>query len=83
MSARRPPLSVEQVLAWADAHFVRTGRWPTATSGPVCGAPGEEWRYVDAALRLGFRGLRGGDSLGRLLHRARGAAVGRWRYWTA
>src|SRR5262249_41260148 len=25
-----PPLTVEQILAWADAHHDRTGRWPWA-----------------------------------------------------
>lgn len=38
-----PRLSVSQILAWADAHFRRTGRWPTERSGPVHGAPGETW----------------------------------------
>src|SRR5712692_10079275 len=26
-----PPLMVEQILAWADCHHLRTGQWPTAT----------------------------------------------------
>jgi hypothetical protein len=79
----RPPLSVRQILAWADAHFARTGDWPRTTSGPVRGARGERWRAIDLALRQGSRGLPGGDSLGRLLHRLRGAPPGPWRYWTA
>jgi hypothetical protein len=68
----RPVLSVEQILAWADAHRARTGRWPTATSGEVPGAAGESWKAVQEALRAGYRGLPGGDSLPGLLGRLRG-----------
>lgn len=67
-----PPLTVGQVLAWADAHHVRTGRWPTAASGPVFGVPGETWSAVSAALETGIRGLPGGESLARLLTDHRG-----------
>jgi hypothetical protein len=69
----RPPLTVPQILAWADAHRARTGAWPGAASGPVGGAPGETWAAVNVALRLGHRGLPGGDTLARLLQRERGA----------
>ncbi|MEX2119722.1 MAG: hypothetical protein WD847_09015 [Pirellulales bacterium] len=62
-----PPLSIEQILAWADAHFARTGRWPSKLSGPIPGTRGETWSGVDGALRLGQRGLPGGSSLPRLL----------------
>ncbi|MDB5307355.1 MAG: hypothetical protein JWO38_1557 [Gemmataceae bacterium] len=66
------PLTAEQFLAWADAHHVRTGRWPTQAAGPIPDAPGETWQAVDAALLVGSRGLPGGSSLARLLanHRA-------------
>jgi hypothetical protein len=67
-----PRLSQEQILAWADAHHARTGRWPKVKSGPVRGAPGETWSGLDNALRLGERGLRPGSSLARLLARCRG-----------
>ena len=67
-----PPLEVRQIVRWADDHFGRTGRWPTATAGEVAGAPGETWARVDDALRQGYRGLPGGDSLARLLCRERG-----------
>jgi hypothetical protein len=69
--ANRPPLTAELILEWADAHFARTGRWPSQGSGPVEGASGENWGAVNAALRLGVRGLPGGDSLARFLHRHR------------
>jgi hypothetical protein len=75
-----PPLTVERILAWADAHQARMGRWPTAASGPVADAPGESWRTLDGALALGRRGLPGGDSLSRLLRRRRGLAERRGRY---
>jgi hypothetical protein len=67
-----PRLSELQVLRWADAHRQRTGSWPVTTSGPVRDAPEETWRRVDNALRLGLRGLPGGNSLARLLARRRG-----------
>jgi hypothetical protein len=72
MPRRKPPLTVEQILAWADANHRRTGQWPTLHSGPVPEAPGEVWRNLDAALYDGLRGLPGGDSLARLLDRHRG-----------
>jgi hypothetical protein len=67
MGRHRPSLTVEQVLAWADAHHARTGRWPNPNSGPVAGAPGEDWGDIDMALYAGYRGLPGGSSLFRLL----------------
>ncbi len=73
MSRNRPKLTVEQILAWADEHRARTGRWPGQASGPVAAAPGERWANIDQALWSGRRGLPGGDSLARLLARERGA----------
>jgi hypothetical protein len=69
-------LTVTEILAWADAHRRRTGAWPGTASGPVPQSPGETWRRIDNALRLGLRGLAGGDSLSRLLRRERGVG---WR----
>jgi hypothetical protein len=73
----KPPLLAEQILAWAEAYHRRTGRWPTAASGIVEDAPVETpkpltWRKIDNALREGYRGLPGEDSLSRLLRRHRG-----------
>ncbi len=65
-------LTVRQILAWADAHFKRTGRWPHARSGRIAEAPRETWRSVHAALYEGRRGLRGRTSLPRLLAEHRG-----------
>jgi hypothetical protein len=66
-----PRLSFRKILAWADAHFQRTGSWPNVKSGPVMDAPGENWHAIDEALTQGNRGLKGGSSLLRLLVRKR------------
>jgi hypothetical protein len=69
-------LSHETILAWADAHYSRTGRWPGCNSGSIVEAPGETWSAVRLALAQGLRGLPGGSSLARLLgeHRKKGMA---------
>jgi len=67
-----PPLSEKQIVAWADAHYRRTGAWPSCVDGAIADAPGETWVNVDALLRLGGRTLPGGSSLPRLLERRRG-----------
>lgn len=67
--AAAPPLTEALVLRWADAHYCRTGRWPTPTAGPVRDAPAENWRAISSALYAGNRGLRGGDTLRRFLRR--------------
>jgi hypothetical protein len=64
-----PKLKVKEVLSWADAHFQRTGAWPRHTSGPIPEAPGETWMAVEAALKQGNRGFRGGSSLYQVLVR--------------
>src|SRR5262245_25552309 len=70
MGRREPALTVEQILAWADAFHERRGAWPRTTSGPIPGA-GLTWGGVHHALRCGRRGLPGGDTLPRLLRRYR------------
>jgi len=65
----RPPLTIEQILAWAEAHHQRTGKWPTAASGEVPESPEETWKIINAALWEGYRGLAGEDSLSQLLRR--------------
>jgi hypothetical protein len=69
---RAAPLSLAQVLAWADAHHRWTGRWPRRDSRTVCGGVGEKWANIDQALRKGLRGLEGKSSLARLLAQHRG-----------
>jgi hypothetical protein len=67
-----PPLTKKKILAWADQHHERTGKWPNVNSGPVVGAPGERWDLIDNALRQGHRELPGGSSLLLLLAKKRG-----------
>ena len=66
------PLTKKKILAWADAHFARTGQWPNTKSGPVTEATGERWDLIDNALRIGHRGQPGGSSLLQLLAKKRG-----------
>jgi hypothetical protein len=68
----RPPLTVAQILTWADAHHAAAGEWPKTAAGVVLGDPSEKWLQIDMALRLGLRGLPAGDSLASLLERERG-----------
>jgi hypothetical protein len=67
-----PPLTEERIVAWADAHRCRTGKWPTINSGELVDAPGETWANINMALTTGTRGLRGRASLAKLLSRRRG-----------
>jgi hypothetical protein len=75
---RQPPtpLSVAEVLAWADAHHAAEGSWPNPASGPIAGVKGESWGKIDHALTHGTRGLPGGASLRRLLLEHRGPWLG-------
>src|SRR5207247_1654084 len=61
------PLTIEQILKWADAHCQNTGQWPNQKSGEVQGAPGEKWKCIAEALYKGLRGLPGDSSLAKLL----------------
>src|SRR5262249_18178217 len=72
----KPPLSVAQIVHWADAHHKRTGRWPTQISGPIP-RQGQTWVSVDNALLKGYRELPGGSSLAELLAEKRG--VRKWK----
>ena len=66
-----PPLTLDQILGWADKHNERTGAWPTEASGLVLEKPGETWKGVQVALVKGNRGLPGGFSLAKLLAQER------------
>ncbi len=70
-----PPLTEEQILCWADAHFARTGKWPSGRKEPVTDAPGETWGNISQCLSNGDRGLPGGATLARLLEEKRGKRV--------
>ena len=84
MARRKPPLTVEQILAWADAHQARTGQWPTSRSGPIPEAPGATWAAIASALHRGNRGLPRGHGLAWLRDRHRGTGTRRVPVtWTA
>lgn len=68
---RRTPLTVEQILAWADQWKAERGRWPETKDGDLRFAD-ETWVNIDQALRVGLRGLRRGQSLARILDKHRG-----------
>lgn len=75
---RRSPsskLTIPRILAWADEEHKRTGRWPARQDGPLHMHPDESWTNVDAALRVGHRGLPGGSSLAQLLAKNRPKAL--------
>jgi hypothetical protein len=65
------PLSIAQVLVWADQHHDRTGEYPNINSGPVPDT-NETWGNLDAALRRGCRGFPRKISLANLLAVERG-----------
>jgi hypothetical protein len=74
------------VLAWADAHYDRTGAWPTVNSGNVAEAPGERWDLIDHALRQGHRGLPTLKPLAAALALVSGQHSSRWQQhsrWSA
>jgi hypothetical protein len=63
----RNDVTVEQILAWADAYHAATGKWPKPGSGTVQAAPfSVTWGTVHLALKHGRRGLPGGSSLARV-----------------
>jgi hypothetical protein len=41
------PLSLAQVLEWADHHHAAKGVWPIADSGPVLADLNERWVNID------------------------------------
>src|SRR5262249_61902788 len=64
-----PPLTIRQILAWADAHRERIGHWPRLREWreEIPGSGGETWGNVAQALAKGLRGLPGGFTLWGLL----------------
>jgi hypothetical protein len=67
-----PRLTIDCILVWADEHRRRYKEWPNTNSGPVPGAPDENWAKIQSALRIGSRGLPGGKTLAQLLAEHRG-----------
>jgi hypothetical protein len=66
-----PPLTIQQILAWADAYKMKTGDWPNVKSGQVTDTD-ETWLGINAALYAGVRGFPSGSSLAKLLSEHRG-----------
>ena len=69
---RSTPLTISQILTWADAYFQRKSEWPTHKDGPIPEAPGESWRTVDKAMRNARRGFLVKSSLAQFLAEHRG-----------
>lgn len=69
-----PPLSVDQVLAWADAFHERTGEWPRQKHWPevIPDSGGETWGKVIQDISRGLRGFPGTGTLFDLLAEHRG-----------
>jgi hypothetical protein len=61
-------LTEEQILAWAEEHKQKTGKYPTRRSGPIPNTK-DSWNAVDTALSKGRRGLPGGSTLAALLRK--------------
>ena len=38
------PLSIDKILAWADEHHDRTGKWPSVKAGRVQLEPSSTWQ---------------------------------------
>jgi hypothetical protein len=67
---RANPLSLKQILRWADQYHARHGRRPVHISGAISGTT-YSWHAIEGALRDGRHGLPGGSSLARLLSKCR------------
>ena len=69
---RKPPLTVRQILSWADDFKRRRARWPRHRDGRIRPLD-ENWHAINVALGRGNRGLPGGSSLAKLvaLHRGK------------
>ena len=66
MGWNRPKLTLRQILAWADAHKARTGRWPQSNSGLVRDDLADNWRAQQRELdrfRQDFNHLRPHEAL--------------------
>ena len=67
---RKPQLTVDQILQWADVFFAEHGKWPSQDGGDIAGT-NENWSVINSALVAGRRGLPGGQTLPTLLREHR------------
>jgi hypothetical protein len=72
-----PPLTEEQIWKWAQAYNRHTGSWPSAYSPRFPPSLPLEWITIEACLREGRRGLKGGSSLTQFL--AKKGEVAFWK----
>jgi len=72
VGAKKPDLTEEKILEWADLYYQRNQNWPIEDSGSIDEAPEETWNGISVALGKGGRGLKGGHSLAKLLEEHRG-----------
>ncbi len=72
-----PNYTTAKVVEWADTYFKDNGEWPTRSSGPIKGVPGETWARVAAAVEQGLRGLPKMSSLQALLRKEKNAESNR------
>jgi hypothetical protein len=61
------PLTIAEILGWAQRHFDRHGRWPCVSSGVIPNSGGEKWQIIDLALTNTTRGLPGPYTLHKLI----------------
>jgi hypothetical protein len=78
----RPRLTDEMILAWADDHYARFGKWPTVRDGKVVSARDETWAGINRALELGNGACRAEQHCQDCLPRSEAGAIKkaiRWR----
>jgi len=47
---KKPPLTIERILAWADKHHKLYGAWPKTTSGEIVGASFHHYFFLEFPL---------------------------------
>jgi hypothetical protein len=50
-ASRWEPLSIQQILEWADAFHARHGRWPNVESENLGLPKGRRWRVIDTICK--------------------------------
>jgi hypothetical protein len=73
---RQRQIKAEEILAWADAHYARQGKWPTCDSGVIFGMV-RTWKSIDSRLRKGLQRPRDRTTLAKFLAKHRDARDGR------
>ena len=61
-------LSEEIIIKAANAYFKKWGEWPNRRSlNPVPGLPNESWAGIESTCHHGYRGLKKGRTLSKIL----------------